>query len=343
MAERSVVVVRAQGVAGPGTAHAAVISFAAVYGRRVHREAVEALVHDPRTPERRVRGARRRPGAFDALPAVVVVVRLAHVASRGAGAARAPLAELPAILAGGLARAVCGFPRRALLALVPPRRGLVPAGRAVDAARRAGSSAEPARVALVALGLPGGRGETTGLAEMALLLAGRGLVRPGRARGTARRSIYVAELARVALDAVDLVRRVGAGRAGHAINSQRRVGPFLAGRAADGHADQNLRLAGRADRTGRRSEGGVFAGFARIAAHRAGPGVIRVDGAERAARRAVLARVGPGGALGTGSEAVGAVRAGAAEFARRRVRWRWAGAWRRPRRRRGRWSGRRRR
>ena len=59
-------------------------------------------------------------------------------------------------------------------------------------------------------------------------------------------------------------------------------------------------------------------------------------------QRAVLARVGPGGALGTGSEAVGAVRAGAAKFARRRVRWRRAGSWRRPRRRHRAWRGRRR-
>ena len=191
--------------------------------------------------------------------------------------------------------------------------------------------------------MPSGRSDAARLANLAFRLAGRGLMPSRRTRRTTRRAVRRAVRARVAGVAINLVRRVGSRGAGEAVDAEGRICALLAGRAANGHADQNLRLAGRADRTGRRSEGGVFAGLARIAAHRTRSGAVRVDGAERAARCAVLARVGPGGALGTWSEAVGAVRAGAAPLARRRVRWRRAGAWRRPRRRRRAWRGRRRR
>ena len=333
-------VVRAHGVAGPGTAHAAVVSFATIDARRVHGEAIEALVHDPGAPQRRVPRARRRPRTVEATLAVVVVVVIADVAGRGAWRAPAPFAELSAAAAGGGTRGKP--PRCALLAFAPTRLGLNPPGGAVDAGRCAGGRTVRARVALVARSLPRGRSDAAGLANRAFRLAGRGLMPSRRTLRTTRRAVGRAVLARVTLDAVDLVRRVGSRWAGEAVDAEGRIGPLLAGRARNLIAEQDLGLATRARRAGRRTERRVSARRTVVAAHRARPGAEGVDGAERAARRAMLARVGPGGALGTGSEAVGAVRAGAAKFARRRVRWRRAGSWRRPRRRIRGWGGRRR-
>mmetsp|Transcript_7814 Transcript_7814/g.21911 ORF Transcript_7814/g.21911 Transcript_7814/m.21911 type:complete len:254 (+) Transcript_7814:4303-5064(+) len=226
MTERPVVVVRAQVVAAAGAADAAVVALAAVDFRRVHREAIEALVHDPLAPERRVARARRRPGTVEATLAVVIVVGLADVANRRAGGARAPRAELPAAAACGGTRGKS--PRRALFAFAPTRLGLNPPGRAVDAGRRACGRAVRARVAPVARSLPRDRSDPAGLATLALQLTGRGLMPSGRTRRTTRCAVRRAERAGVAGVAINLVRRVGAGQAGEAVNSQGTVRSFAA-------------------------------------------------------------------------------------------------------------------
>ena len=273
-------------------AGAAFVAFAAVDGRRVHREAVEALFHEPRAPKRRALRAGRGPGTTITSPRSVVpiVVPLAHVAGRGARGAPPPDALGSAALAECLAGASREAPGCARGARCAARLRLAPAGLAREAHARAGG----------------------------------------------------ADLARVAGVAINLVRRVGSRWAGEAVDAEGRIGPLLAGRAHDLIAEQNLGLATRARRAGRRTERRVSARRTVVAAHRARPGAEGVDGAERAARRAVLARVGSGRALRTRREPDGAVAAGAAPLERRRARRRRAGAWSWPRRRRGGWRGRRR-
>ena len=177
---------------------------AAVDGRRVHREAVEARAHAPGAAERRALRARRRPGAAVARPVVVVVVALAHVAGRGARRAPAPGALGAAALAEGLAGAPREAPRRARLARRAARLGLAPAGLAREADARAGG-ADLARVAGVALDVQrAGRRQLGGaarLAGLAALLPGRGLVAAVRALGARRRAVGVAVRARRARQA----------------------------------------------------------------------------------------------------------------------------------------------
>ena len=237
-------VVCAQVIAGAGAADAAVVSFATIDARRVRGEAVEALVHDPRHPERRVPGARRRPGAVEASLSVVVVVLIADVAGRGAWRAPAPLPELSAAAAGGGAGGKS--PRCALFAFALTRLELNPPGRAVDAGRRAGGRAVRARVALAARSFPRGRSEAPGLAGLAPQLARRGLMPPRRACRTTRRAVGRAERASGAGVAINLVRRVGSRWTSEAVEAKGRIAAGVARDAHDILTNHKFGLAARA-------------------------------------------------------------------------------------------------